>query len=358
MQPEEQAAVTELVPRSLPSGRHAAFAVACFALGCADESFVRIARDGATVSDWETAGFTELVTPLRPPTTEDGTDRVTVWLRLPSGGQIRTVQSPSGPRLQMPVGAIAERIELTNDGNASRIEDVRGTEFLAAGEEFHVLVRNGFAWERDDEATQRAVDRELAALVGPSRARRLVAFNRCAACHVAAREAQVLVGEGPHRPTDASGLYHVQAVLADELPLERNRPVDANVGDPHFRARCPAGADPELRAAANGGRHLECPGGQVVWGRYALADALAAGAPHAAAVCASRRFLFDHMDDEGRQAFSSAFAVCGFTAPGIEVGGSLRGRFPKGRGECVYDSTPYGVEFTTAASSSVRNKEQ
>jgi hypothetical protein len=38
-----------------------------------------------------------------------------------------------------------------------------------------------------------------------------------------------------------------------------------------------------------------------------------------------------------------------FTAPGIELGGPLRGRLPEGRGECVYDSTPYGVEFTSTA---------
>jgi hypothetical protein len=34
-----------------------------------------------------------------------------------------------------------------------------------------------------------------------------------------------------------------------------------------------------------------------------------------------------------------------FTAPGVEVGGPLRGRLPEGRGECVYDSTPYGAEL-------------
>jgi hypothetical protein len=276
-------------------------------------------RDGAVLADWEDAGFTELVTPLRPPTDERGADRVTVWMRLPEGATLTTERGPDGPRLKMPTGAEVDRVELHDDGVAVRVEDVRGTEFLDGREEFHVIVRaegglRGFAWDRADAAAQAAVDRELGSLVGPARSRRLVGFNQCASCHQPARPAATSVGSGPHRPTDASGLYHVQAVLAEELPLERNRPVDANLDDPHFSARCLSGESPSVRAS-KGTRHLECPAGEVVWGRYAVAEALAAGAPHASAVCASRRYLFEHLDDEGRAAFSSAFVACGISTP-------------------------------------------
>jgi hypothetical protein len=43
------------------------------------------------------------------------------------------------------------------------------------------------------------------------------------------------------------------------------------------------------------------------------------------------------------------FDTTEFTAPGIELGGPLRGRSRKGRGECAYDSTPYSVEILTNA---------
>jgi homogentisate 1,2-dioxygenase len=42
---------------------------------------------------------------------------------------------------------------------------------------------------------------------------------------------------------------------------------------------------------------------------------------------------------------AKADAAGEFTAPGVEVGGPLRGRSRMGRGERVYDSTPNGVEF-------------
>src|SRR5215831_9286096 len=47
-------------------------------------------------SHWESSGFVELVTPIRAPSSADGTDRTQVWLKLPRGSVIQTFRLPDG----------------------------------------------------------------------------------------------------------------------------------------------------------------------------------------------------------------------------------------------------------------------
>ena len=106
------------------------------------------------------------------------------------------------------------------------------------------------------------------------------------------RGAHRIADGGPRRATDDAGFYGVLGVLADAAPLEDHRPRDRNADDP-FVAIARPGDGGVPRAALD------------------LPRALAAGAPHAAAVCRSRRYLFDHMDPDARAAFAPAFSECG-----------------------------------------------
>ena len=119
----------------------------------------------------------------------------------------------------------------------------------------------------------------------------------------------------PTRQTDAAGWFVPETVLRDRAPLEHHRPREMNVDDPYVRFDCPA-ADGEATPAEivkhdDGTRWPSCGGKATAIGVLDVASALAAGDAHAKAVCASRRALFDHMDDEGKKAFAAAFEVCG-----------------------------------------------
>src|SRR5215470_10477039 len=156
---------------------------------------------------WRANGFVEMVTPLAPPTSGDGGDRITVWLKLPDGEAIAR-----GPSLRYAPGTVADRVEYL----AGAIADVRGTRFVAdGGELFHVLRRDGDAlagweWRRGDaELEQRATER-VAALVSPPARDRVRRFNECASCHQHDRPpAERADAPGPRRATDSSGLYQM-----------------------------------------------------------------------------------------------------------------------------------------------------
>jgi hypothetical protein len=80
-------------------------------------------------------------------------------------------------------------------------------------------------------------------------------------------------------------------VLSDAAPLEDHRPRDLNAGDPLVTiTRATSDAVPRAR--------VDVP------------RALVSGRPHELAVCRSRRYLFNHMDDGARRAFAAAFADC------------------------------------------------
>jgi hypothetical protein len=287
--------------------------------------------DGAgpvTVALWARQGFVEMVPALRPPTTADRADRIEVWMKLPEGAVIETRWAPDQERwvLVMPEGAVVDRVEqMTPAGGASWVADVRGTEFLGGGhEQFHVLRRagprlTGFSWPRDGPAAQREATDLLGALLRRQGAdgpwiRKVTALNDCAQCHRHEKPESTLLDEGgvPHRATDASGLFVPTAVLSSRAPIETARPWDQNLDDPFIRFRCPSGEPRRVErgSGAEAARFLRCPGGAVPIGELDVRAALAAGDTHATAVCASRRYLFEHLDGMGRTAFAEALAEC------------------------------------------------
>lgn len=267
---------------------------------------------------WAGGGFAEMVPPIRRPTSADKTDLITVWLRVPAGGRIGVRSIGDGrPTLVYPPGTESDRVELHEPVDATEhaweVMDVRGTRLEAAGRErFHCLQPTGrdkalagFEWRRDDDSAERAAADGLAkiAAVGSlaelepedrlpllARLRRL---NHCQPCHEHDRpECRHVGAPGPRRATDGAGFYSTLAVLSDSAPIERHRPHDLNAEDP-FVSIERAGDDAAPVA------------------RLDFARALASGRPHEQAVCRSRKYLFDHMDDAARQAFAKAFAECG-----------------------------------------------
>jgi hypothetical protein len=272
---------------------------------------------------WAGGGFAEMVPAIRPPTSLAGDDRITVWLRIPDGATLGVRRLADGRAVvRYPPGAVADRVELRepvawpDDQHAWRVIDVRGTQLDRGeagdgAEQFHCLIPGGhsgaltgFAWPRGDAGAERAATEGLVALARAADAAgdaaastdlpdlaRLRRLAHCEACHDHDRpEHTGLAGAGPRRATDAAGFYAILAVLADTAPLETHRPRDPN------------GDDPFVTVARLGGG--------VPRATLDLRRALAAGAPHALAVCRSRRYLFDHMDAEARRAFAQAFSEC------------------------------------------------
>jgi hypothetical protein len=58
-------------------------------------------------------------------------------------------------------------------------------------------------------------------------------------------------------------------------------------------------------------RQFACEDESVPYARLDVAAALADGDSRAAAVCRSRAYLADHMDEKGRDAYRGAFNECG-----------------------------------------------
>lgn len=276
----------------------------------------RIAIDDPA-AHWIDGGFAEMVPAIRLPTTLDGKARITSWLRVPEGGRLGVRRRRDGRTvLTYPDGTVADRVELRESATAPdgdhawNVIDVRGTRLDGDAEQFHCLQPTddgslaGFAWARGDGAAERTAADRLVDLVAArppgretdaraARLERLRRLTHCEPCHIHGRRERTQISEGgPHRATDGAGFYSMFAVLGDEAPLEDHRPRDLNADDPFMTlTRADRGAVPRARLD--------------------FARALASGRDHERAVCRSRRYLFDHMDDDAREAFAHAFSECG-----------------------------------------------
>lgn len=307
-----------------------AIAVACSACSQSEpaEPGVRSSplaiRDPATF--WKQGGFVRMTPPIRLPS-RDGRESIEVWLSIPEGATLGVAHPESGaPTLVYPAGTRADRVDLRDGSDATSVTDVRGTSFVDGGRElFHVLRPEGapggarlagFEWPRADTrasaaATSAMADRLAGAGVSGDEVDLFAELDDCAGCHVHDRAPLTLRSpEGvPNRGTDSGGFFVVQSVLADDAPLERHRALDTNTGDPFVHVTCPGGGAAKLESRG-GTRHFACEGRSVPRGHYDLGAALAAGDAHAAAVCESRRYLAEHMNDAARAAFASAIREC------------------------------------------------
>lgn len=281
-------------------------------------------------------GYVRMVPPLLLPR-RTPRNEVEVWLHLPDGARITTNVRDGRSLLKLPAGSSAARVESIarrrdkSDWEWS-IADVRGTRFQAGKELFFVLRPEaqrpqsplvGWEWERSSAAQNAAATdlvAELAAsIVAKGRqdqerrgARRA---NACASCHQYARPENELPSQHgiANRATDDSGCFQVQNVLISQLPLETYFPIEVNRASPFIKFGCPAGGELQLPEA---GRPT-CSNGAVPWGRFDVASAIAAADEQAEGLCAARRYLFEHLDAIGRQAFREGFAECSISIPDV-----------------------------------------
>jgi hypothetical protein len=282
------------------------------------------------VGYWARERFVEMVSPVRLPS-RDGREAIRIFLKVPDDATLGVVSVDGQPRLQYPVGTVAERV----DGSGTSVSDVRGTRFAANGQEFfHVLEPVdpgatsrlvGYEWQRDDPAAQADATDQMTTLLRSSprvRQQREIArferLNDCAGCHRHDRAQLDHLQPGtPNRPTDDGGLFAIQTVLTDEAPVERHRARDMNAGDRFVHVTC--GTAPARLVTAGPRVYFDCDDGPVPVARVDLGAALGAGDPHARAVCASRRYLFDHLAPSERAAFAHAFAECEIRSPGTAI---------------------------------------
>jgi hypothetical protein len=291
---------------------------------------------------WDREGFVEMVGPMRPPTSDDGEMHIVVYVRLPIDPALAVHivgTGPDGmPLLEYPPGTVSDRVEYFGTpgvddpiGPTWVVLDVRGTRVTTTSQEFHVFRPRtdrpggallGLSWPRGDDLAQaRATDAvgalvETGRVLGPpgsaaraAAASSLRALNDCASCHAAKSAPETRAASTRvHRGTDASGFFQVSSVLRDESPLEVYRPRNANAGDSLVRFVCKDGGDAQVEANARANVH--CPGGSVPVGILDLPAAMKAGDPHARRLCASRRYLYAHLDAAARDAFASAEREC------------------------------------------------
>jgi hypothetical protein len=294
-------------------------------------------------SFWQREGFVPMDAPVRPPTSEDGRDRIVVYLKLPAGGVVTTrfIEAQQRYSLEYPTGTLADRVEYQGDGPIDgppqpgwRVGDVRGASLASEGDWFHVYRGTtdsatapllGLSWPRGDDTAQLEATSALVGLVLDGRVRaprsaaaratmgeRLRSLNGCAACHARERPPRARM-DAPgivNRASDSSGFFQVSTVLSDRAPLEMHRPRNLNVGDPFMRFVCGEGETPAV-VEDSGLGSVRCPGREVPVGVLDLASALRAADPHALRVCASRRFLYEHLDALGRSVWIDAMAECG-----------------------------------------------
>ena len=120
---------------------------------------------------WTSAGFTEMTSPIRPPS-RDGKESIRVWLRVPEGKSIGIGHGEDGaPLLSYPEGTVADRVDLRDGADPRSVTDVRGTSFTVEdGELFHVLRRldgdadvrlSGVEWRRGDEEASVSATRAM-----------------------------------------------------------------------------------------------------------------------------------------------------------------------------------------------------
>lgn len=308
--------------------------VAHSALGAQDIRIhsVQIPND---LNYWRDAGFVDMVGPVRLPTEKTTGDHIAVWLRIPGKEKIavRWLAAQKRYTIKFPQGTVADRVESAQEEHEAMlvvrgIEDVRGGRIDADGTIwFHdyepvpgepIRWLRGYEWLRRDPAgDDLAADRLMKLFYpgAPAKAKEEMAefrrLNQCGACHQVNRPVPVTAPkDGLSVPeTDADGLYQPITVLTDSMTLVNIRPWDLNVGDPYITVWC-GREKAQLTTKDHSYRRYTCPNNGVPTGRLDISRALRHGDPHARKVCAARRYLYAHMTENGREAFSHGFAEC------------------------------------------------
>ncbi len=294
---------------------------------------------------WTDQGFVRLTPPIHLPTGGAERTRTEVWIKIPPKGVIRTrlLEAKGRHTLEFPAGTISDRVESWRPRGRDtqfRVADVRGVRLEPQGRQVFRVFRPsrptadaslfGYEWPRDSvEKKQRVLAAMTAQMargrghawrVAPDRRKSVIKGYRrrsgCARCHAYDRD-EITRGKSDiavNRGTDASGLFVPLYILRDDAPLEFYRPRDMNAADDCVSVACGDGEPGLLVEKPDGARRYRCEDGSVPRGRLDWVCARAAGDGHAEAVCASRKYLYDHLDALGRKAFSKAFDTCDIPA--------------------------------------------
>lgn len=291
----------------------------------ADMAWVTTATDDPL--QWRDGGFLELITPVRPPTTADGTAHIVVVLKLPAAPPLR-ISASTPLSFAIPVGTISARVEYAGSANEPdagvaswwRVLDVRQFEWTPAGIDCSVLRPDGdghlvgLRWRCGEAADARAGEL-LASLAlgewfaGPRsrggrerQAHGLQIVNDCRACHSFGRSEDRRTTALVQRGTDMAGLFSLAAVFRDEDPVERYRPVDTNAGDPVMVPVCPGN---EIDVA-----NARCEDGLRPRLRVDLSRGMREGSRHVQQLCSTRHQIVAALDAASRPVLASALAAC------------------------------------------------
>lgn len=304
------------------------------ALGAGD-MYIHPAQIPNEPNYWRDAGFVEMVGPVRLPTDKTIGEHIAVWLRIPKGGKIAVHRLPGQTRYTMkfPPGTVADRVDSSeNEHDAMQVihgvADVRGARIGADGETwFHdyepvpgepIKWLRGYEWLRTDPGGDNLAADSLIKLFypgSPAKAKEEMAefrsLNQCGACHQENRPVPVTASAdgSSFKETDADGFFQPIAVLTDAMSLVNTRPWDLNAGDPYITVWC-GRKKAQLILKGNSYRRYTCPDHSVPTGRLDIVAALRHGDSHALKVCAARRYLYEHMTEDARKAFTLGFAEC------------------------------------------------
>jgi hypothetical protein len=298
------------------------------------------------ISYWQQSGFVEMVPPLRLPTDKSTDDTIQVWLRIPDDGKVKVQWLPDQQRytLKFPNGTVADRVEsVHNEHDAMQvvngIDDVRGARIGADGRMwFHVYEPvpgqakrwlQGYAWLRSSSQGDALAGDSLIKLYYPDAPASAHAemqdfriLNQCALCHVINQPAPTKVPDASifngltlapgtivNMMTDADGFFQPITVLTDRMTVRNARPWDLNADDPFITVWC---GSQKTTAVANGDqRGYTCPDNGVPIGKLDMPAALEHKNKHALQVCDARKYLYAHMQEDGRKAFAASFLECG-----------------------------------------------
>lgn len=308
---------------------------------CAKDVQIHLVQIPNQPNYWRKAGFVDMVGPVRLPTDKTIGEHIAVWLRIPKDGKITLQWLPGQARYTMkfPPGTVADRVDSSqNERDAMHVihgvADVRGARIGAHGETwFHdyepvpgepIEWLRGYEWLRADPGGDDLAADSLIRLFypgSPAKAEKEMAefrrLNQCGACHQENRPVPVTAtADGSSfKETDADGFFQPIAVLTNTMALVNTRPWDLNAGDPYITVWC-GRKKALLTIEGHTYRRYTCPDRSVPTGRLDIVTALRHGDPHALKVCAARKYLYEHMTEDGRRAFALGFAECSIPARG------------------------------------------
>jgi hypothetical protein len=284
---------------------------------------------------WRNAGFVDMVGPVRLPTDQATGDQIAVWLRIPRQEWISVQWLDRQKRytIKFPPGTVADRVESAKNEHDAMlvihgVSDVRGARIGADGKTwFHdyepvpgepIKWLSGYEWLRSDPVVDNLAADKLLKLFypgAPAKAKKEMAefrrLNQCGACHQANRPVPVTArNDGFSVPeTDADGFFQPITVLTDTMTLVNIRPWDSNAGDPYITVWCRS-TRAQLTSKDHSYRRYTCRDHGVPTGKLEIVRASRDGDPHALKVCAARKYLYEHMSEDGRKAFAHGFAEC------------------------------------------------